>query len=348
MQLQLNAFNTVPMSSIDFAMHQNAHLDFSPRFQGSNFEQMVESFTGNFGPFDASPVGRARDFHWKADFWSDGTLTLVTGQYFSEWRVKAVSETSEWLSIIVPRAGAVNVALGRNTIEGAPGQILLVNNHEAERFFVRGEPHLSDVLRLDWTVITQAVAAAFDTPQTAVLALSPIVDLSTPAGQMIGNLVRAIIGGMRNDGPLLHSPIAMSHLTQAIADLVVRSVPHRLSHLLEKKPFMIAPWHVRRAIEFMHANIGQPITIPMVAEAAGVSLRALESGFRAFKETTPSAYLRDIRLRAVREDLLDPTNRQTVREICLKWGFCHAGRFSATYRASYGEAPSDTKKRATR
>jgi len=60
------------------------------------------------------------------------------------------------------------------------------------------------------------------------------VDLSTPAGQMIDNLVRATMGGIRNDGPLFYSPTAMSHLTQAIADLAERSVPLRLSHLLEK------------------------------------------------------------------------------------------------------------------
>lgn len=334
------------MSSIDFAMHQNARLDFSPRFQGSNFEQMVETFSGNFGPFDASPAGRERDFRWKADFWSDSILTLVTGQYFSEWSVKAVPETSEWLSIIVPSAGGINVTLGRNTIEGTPGRILLVNNHEAERFFVRGQPHHSDVLRLDWTAVTQAAAAAFDGPLIGALALSPVLDLSSPAGQMIGNLVRTIISGMRDNGPLLHSPIAKTHLTEAIADLVVRLVPHRLSYLMEKRPFLIAPVHVRRAIEFMHANIGKPITMAVVAEAAGVSLRALESGFRAFKETSPSAYLRAIRLRAAREDLLDPTNRQTVRETCLKWGFFHIGRFSALYRANYGENPSDTRKRS--
>ncbi|MCF3642744.1 AraC family transcriptional regulator [Rhizobium sp. TRM95111] len=326
-------------------MPQNASIDFAPRFEGSNFEQMVEIFAGRFGPFDASPIGRVRDFPWKADVSLGGSLTLVTGQYFSGWGVKAVPETSEWLSIILPRAGALDVTLGQTIIEGLPGQLLLVNNHEAEYFLVRGEPHLSDVLRLDWTAVTQAFAATLDTPQFGALALSPIVDLSTPAGQMIGNLVRTIIDGLRNDGPLLHSPIAMSHLTQALADLIIRSVPHRFSHLLNGRVRMIAPWHVHRAIEFMRANVDQPITMPMVAAAAGVSLRALQSGFMAFKETTPSAYLRTIRLQAVRKNLLDPANRQTLREICLKWGFFHFGRFSALYKTSYGEYPSETMKR---
>jgi transcriptional regulator GlxA family with amidase domain len=151
---------------------------------------------------------------------------------------------------------------------------------------------------------------------------------------------------MRDDGPLFYSPIAMSHLTQALADLVVRSIPHRFSAHLDKKPFMIAPSQVRRAIDFMNANIHRAITMPMVAAAAGVSVRALETSFRAFRETTPAAYLRTMRLRAVREDLLDPSNPQSVRDICLKWGFFHMGRFSAIYRTVYGENPSDTKRRS--
>ncbi|URK86411.1 AraC family transcriptional regulator (plasmid) [Rhizobium sp. RCAM05350] len=325
-------------------MPDNAPSAFAPRFQGSNFEHMVETFAGNFGPFDASPTGPTRNFLWKADVRSDGTLTLITGQYAAGWHVRTVPETSEWLSVLVPRTGSIDVTLGRTTIEGLPGRILLVNNHEAERFTVRGEPHLSDVLRVDWTVIARTVAAILETPLTGALELAPAVDLSAPSGQLIGSLVQTILIGMRDNGPLLHSPIAMSHLTQTLADLVVRSIPHRFSALLDKKILMIAPRHVRRAIDFMNSNISRPITMQMVAEVAGVSIRSLETGFRAFKQTTPAAYLRMMRMRAVRQELLDPLSQQSVSEICLKWGFFHFGRFSATYRAFYGENPSDTRK----
>jgi len=331
----------------DFFMPENALPDFSPRYQGSSFEHMVETFTGNFGPFDASPSGSARNFHWKNDFWSDGTMTLVTSQFSSEWSATAAPETPQWLSVIVPRTGAVNVGLGRDIFEGTPGRLLLANNHEAERFFVRGSNHRSDVLRLSWTTIVQKVAAIFDTPLVGALELSPAVDLSTPSGLLIGSLAQTIIVGMRNGGPLLHSPIAMSNLTQAFADLMLRSIPHRFSHLLDKKISLIAPWHVRRAIEFMQANIDRPFTMQMVADEVGVSIRALETGFRSFRATTPAAYLRTMRLRAAREDLLNSSNGQSVRDICLKWGFFHFSRFSAVYKATYGERPSETRKRTT-
>ncbi|MGO7601855.1 helix-turn-helix domain-containing protein, partial [Rhizobium ruizarguesonis] len=61
----------------------------------------------------------------------------------------------------------------------------------------------------------------------------------------------------------------------------------------------------------------------MNAEAAGVSSRALETGFRAFRGTSPAVYLLTLRLRAARKDLLDPESKETMKAICLKWGFFH-------------------------
>lgn len=329
-------------------MSENALSNPVSSRQGATFEHMVETFAGSFGPFDACPTGRGRTFDWKADFWSNGTLSLISGEYHSEWKVRAVPETQEWLSILLPCAGAIDMAVGRSVVEGIPGQMLLVHNHEAERFFVRGEFHQSHVLRLSWAAMAQKIADILDMPLTGTLELSPVVDLSTPAGQVIGSLGQGIILGIRDAGLLCRSPIAISNLTEALADMIVRSIPHRLSHLLDKKIHMIAPRHVHSAIEFMRANIDRPFTMQKVAQVAGVSIRSLEEGFRAFKATTPAAFLRTMRLRAAREDLLDHSNRQSMRDICLKWGFFHFGRFSAVYRMTYGENPSDTRKRISR
>ena len=326
-------------------MPENASPNFTARFQGTTFDDMVEALTKGFGSFDAWRSGRDKPLDWKVGFWGDERLSLVSNQDSGGWGARTAHGTPETLAIIVPRTGALDVSFGRTVVEGTPGRLLLTNNLEPERVSVRATPHRSDTLSLSWTILAQTVAAVLEIPLTGSMDLAPVVDRSTAAGQMIGNLAQTMIVGMRNNGPLLHSPIALLNLIQAFADLVVRLVPHRLSHLLDKKIHLIAPRHVRRAIEFMHANIAQPLTMHSVAEAAGISIRALEVGFRAFKGTTPSAYLRMIRLQAVREDLRDPSNRQPLRNICLKWGFLHFGRFAAIYRAAYGENPSDTRRR---
>jgi transcriptional regulator GlxA family with amidase domain len=78
----------------------------------------------------------------------------------------------------------------------------------------------------------------------------------------------------------------------------------------------------------------------------GVSLRALQNGFKAFGGTSPGGYLRTIRLQAAHDQLADPLNQKSVREICAMWGFFHPGRFSIAYRSAFGECPKDTRMRA--
>jgi AraC-like DNA-binding protein len=74
-----------------------------------------------------------------------------------------------------------------------------------------------------------------------------------------------------------------------------------------------------------------------------VGSRGLQDGFARHVGVSPTAYLRDVRLRRVHADLhaADPA-RHTVAEIALRWGFAHLGRFAATYRRRYGCAPSQT------
>lgn len=330
-------------------MPDDNELNLSFKFRGSSFEDMIETLGGAFGAFHAEPLGHARKFHWGIDISLCDSAVLLTGFHEDEFRfhVQPTADTSEYLSVVLPRNGGMGVTYGSRTAEAGNGKLLLYNNFEPDAVEMYGQSNVIDELLLSWSVVLQTIEKTFEMPVNGSLDLCPEVDLSTPEGNTMGSLAEAIISGMRNNGPLMQSPIAMAHLTQAMADLVVRSVPHRLSKFLDRKPCMIAPRHVRRAIEFMQANIDKPVTMPMVAEAAGVSTRSLEIGFRAFKEITPAAYLLMLRLRAAREDLLDPESNKAIKAICLKWGFFHLGRFSTVYRARYGETPSETRQRVS-
>lgn len=319
------------------------------RYRGSTFDSMIETLGGVFGTFNAELVGRVQEFHWGIDLSASESAVLITGHHQTgfQFRAQWCAGATEHLSIVVPRRGGMGVTYGSRMAGAEPGKLLLYRNFEPDGISMHGQSNLIDELVLNWSLIQRTIGETFDVPFNGSLDLLPEVDLSMPVGRTIGNVTEAIINGIRDNGPLIRSPVAMAHITEALADVVIRMVPHRLSHLLNKKPSMIAPGHVRRGIEFMCANINKPITMPMVAHAAGVSTRALEAGFRAFKDTTPAAYLQMLRLRAAREDLLDPENQMLLKEICLKWGFFQFGRFSAIYRAHYGENPSATRRRVS-
>jgi AraC-like DNA-binding protein len=99
---------------------------------------------------------------------------------------------------------------------------------------------------------------------------------------------------------------------------------------------------VIRACEFVDSNLRAPIALMDLCEAAGVSTRALEYGFRDFYGLGPMAYVRNLRLCRVRHDLLDPAHADSVSSAARRWSFTHMGQFSHDYRALFGEVPSKT------
>jgi AraC-like DNA-binding protein len=106
----------------------------------------------------------------------------------------------------------------------------------------------------------------------------------------------------------------------------------------------VAPRALRRAMSHIEDNADRPIALAQIADAAGVQPRALQVAFRRHLDTTPTNYLRKVRLERAHRDLQrsDPATGVTVTMIAQRWGFPHLGRFSADYRRIYGFSPSHT------
>lgn len=99
-----------------------------------------------------------------------------------------------------------------------------------------------------------------------------------------------------------------------------------------------APATVRRAMAYMDAHAREPITIDDVAAAVRISTRGLQAAFSRATGTTPSDYLRAIRLSGAHDELMAGAPG-TVAEVARRWGFNHPSRFAAYYRARYGRSP---------
>jgi AraC-like DNA-binding protein len=105
------------------------------------------------------------------------------------------------------------------------------------------------------------------------------------------------------------------------------------------------PRNLSRAVSYLRENLREPLTLPMLVQASGLSERTLHKQFRRFLGMTPVAYLRRLRLLAAREALRRPVG-PGVSEVALTGGFAHLGRFSIAYKAAFGETPSATRQRA--
>jgi len=100
---------------------------------------------------------------------------------------------------------------------------------------------------------------------------------------------------------------------------------------------------VRRASVFIDEHAARDITVPEIAAAACVTVRALQLAFRRELDTTPTAYLRTVRLARAHRELVDADlSQETVTAVAYRWGFSSASRFSAYYRETYGVSPKQT------
>ena len=87
------------------------------------------------------------------------------------------------------------------------------------------------------------------------------------------------------------------------------------------------------------------LTPALLLEQCHVSKRTLEYAFREHFELTPAAFIKRLRLAAVRSALrqADPA-RPGVAYIASQFGFWHFAQFAADYRKLFGELPSQTLK----
>ena len=97
-------------------------------------------------------------------------------------------------------------------------------------------------------------------------------------------------------------------------------------------------------VAFIDEHANRDISAADIAAAAHVTIRAVQLAFRHHLDTTPSAYLRRVRLDRAHQQLCvaSPGDGVTVTEIAARWGFASPSRFAASYRATYGVLPSHT------
>jgi len=95
------------------------------------------------------------------------------------------------------------------------------------------------------------------------------------------------------------------------------------------------------------ASPGQSLGIAALSRIVGIAPRTLARAVRALHDTTPSRYLRTVRLALARQALLRPgAGTKTVTAVATQFGFSELGRFAGEYRRAFGESPSETLRRS--
>jgi AraC-like DNA-binding protein len=127
-----------------------------------------------------------------------------------------------------------------------------------------------------------------------------------------------------------------------IAGLLI-SQPSNYSEEIMRPREIVGPRAIRQAVALIEGQPAHIETVADIAKAVGLSVRALDDGFRRYVGTPPMTYLRQVRLQRAHEELITAdVDVTTATDVAGNWGFWHYGRFAAAYRDRYGCTPSQT------
>jgi AraC-like DNA-binding protein len=145
---------------------------------------------------------------------------------------------------------------------------------------------------------------------------------------------------------LATSQVAGRHLEGLVLDGLLLGQPHNYSEAAIGFSGSAPGGVIKRAVELLEERPTEPWTTVGLATELHLSARALQAGFKREVGMAPMAYLRMVRLRRAYAALREANPAEnTVQAVALSLGLLHQGRFAASYRALFGETPSETLRR---
>ena len=103
------------------------------------------------------------------------------------------------------------------------------------------------------------------------------------------------------------------------------------------------PETLKDAVSFIRTHAAGDVGVNDVAAAVHLTPWAVQYLFRRQLDTTPTEYMRRVRLHRAHQELITAERSAgTVAEIAQRWGFAHTGRFAVLYRETYGQSPHTT------
>jgi AraC-like DNA-binding protein len=191
-------------------------------------------------------------------------------------------------------------------------------------------------------VALDSFAAKLEGSEDLAFSMMETLDMKRPAVQSFARHTAFIWSEILRGGPILSSPLVARESSNLLSLLLVLAA--RESDQEPKKAHLTgSPTGVRRAEEYLVANLSDPISIGDVAVVAGMSARNLSREFRRHRGTTIKGFIKARRLEAANRTLLTAEPGETnVTQIAMDLGFEQLGRFSADYKIAFGELPSKT------
>lgn len=251
------------------------------------------------------------------------------------------SESSYFVNVVV--SGELLSAKGEERIVAGPDLIGVFNPGDVHHLVPAPSGTRTVGIRLHRDLVerelTNLLGAAPDGPVRFDFAL----DLARRRADGLRLVLDAMLRQLGAGDSLFDHPAMRLGQLRTFATALLLTHRHSYSEALRTGQSPPRPRSLRRALEFIEANLGEPITLGDIAAATDYSARTLTDAFREHLGTSPMRHLRHRRLDAARRHLTETAD--SVSATAPRFGFGHLGRFSAAYQQRFGEPPSRTVRR---
>jgi AraC-like DNA-binding protein len=231
------------------------------------------------------------------------------------------------------RFGGSQFQLSRTESTVIPAGIEMEHEYEAdfEQF----------ILRIQTSALQAKLSAIVGMPISRGIEFVRPSRSAIPGAERLRRMLGFMVSELDRDEDKV-PPAALAEFEQLLLVTFLTANRHNFSDLLEREPPQPAPWQVRLVEDYITANWNHPITVEVLAAAAGASTRSIFKAFRDARRCSPMAFVKSIRLGHARRMLECSEPGTSVVSVAYACGFLNPGHFARDYRLAFGELPSIT------
>ncbi len=274
-----------------------------------------------------------------------GAAELMTTTWGTDTWFK-VESASDVAVVVNPACGAPSVftTSGESVLASRTIAPILLPEREIRVFRPAGTPLLLLCARMD---DLERLLREITGSDRGWLEFSSGLNRESPEGRRLQRIIDFALGELSLNPSAVDNPIVRRQLDDLVLGGIL-SLPGKHHRLIERSNGSLGAAVVRRAEEFMEANVDRPISMSDVAAACSCSRTKLFLAFKRERAWTPLQFLVRRRMEWARRALLAPKPGMTVTKVSLDCGYASLSRFTQAYRKLYGETPSMTLNRSRR
>ncbi len=277
-----------------------------------------------------------------------GTPQFPFAVYYMECRADGTVLDNHWheeAEFLWVESGQATFQIGLSTYELRAGDLIFVPGGEIHGGFSKEGSSCSykaAVFHLDWlSECKDGISARYVNPLRSGEAAIPLFyDRETNWGRQALVRLNRMFLAFESGGEARELRIK-AELYSLLADLIECGQWQRAAPGRPVSAYAVD--RLKAAVAYMEAHFAQPLTVPTLAEVAGLSAGHFSRMFKIVMRKTPMDYLNQYRLRHAAQ-LLQNTD-WTVAEVALESGLTNFSYFSKKFSAAHACTPSQFRKK---